>query len=216
MLRRIFDNQKLLYFFHITEPTAEYFYDVYVANCAKKVYFEGNFGPGGFSYPGWKIVNCEDQGCCVHTYKVNYRWNCNSSKNYIVTNWYNNESTSSSSENCTTPCFLNCYNWSIYSGPPMNRVESDINDDNYDLIVDLNNNLRFDLTEQIKQPNNEHINYQLRVYELSGNLLFESNINKNIDIKEILKTKKMQSQVYMYEVKDGETIKLKGKILIKN
>jgi hypothetical protein len=214
MLKDIFENSDILDFFDITQPSHEYIYDLYVANCAQKVFHQGSYGTNGqFTYPGWKIINCGDQGCCKHTYKVVYRYNCNSNPQCLKLDWYNKDSTSSFSENCIQPCFPNCYNWTGYSGPPMDMVKNNVS---YDMMIDLNNKEKFDLQEQIKILNLENQNYQIKIYNLNGNLMFEGNIDKNTDIKDLIRNNKMGSKVYVYEVINKNETIIKGKVLINN
>lgn len=213
MLREVFEHPEFLDYFEITQPSQEYIYDLYVVNCAQKVHHQGNYGTNGqFTYPGWKIINCGDQGCCKHTYKVVYRYNCNANPQYLKLNWYNKESTSSYSENCITPCFPNCYNWTGSSGPPMDKVSSN---NNFDMILELNNTHQFDLQEQTKELNLEDQIYKIKIYNLNGNLIFEGDLTKKTNIKELLRNSKINSNVYIYEVKDATETKLKGKLLIK-
>lgn len=92
MLKEVFENPEFHSFFNITQPNQEYIYDLYVANCAQKVLHQGNYGTNGqFTYPGWKIINCGEQGCCKHTYKVVYRHNCNANPQCLKLDWYNKE-----------------------------------------------------------------------------------------------------------------------------
>lgn len=214
MLQEIFENTNLLNFFNITQPNQEYIYDLYVANCAQKVFHQGSYGTNGqFTYPIWKIINCGDQGCCKHTYKVVYRYNCNANPQCLKLDWYNKENTSSYSENCLAPCFPNCYNWTGYSKPPMDKVNNIVS---YDIIIDLNNKEKFDLQEQIKSLNLENQNYQIKIYNLNGNLMFEGNMDKNSDIKELIRNNKMGSRVYVYEVTNKNETIIKGKVLMNN
>ncbi|MGB9703079.1 MAG: hypothetical protein ACPL1A_10220 [Candidatus Kapaibacteriota bacterium] len=214
MLKEIFENTNLLNFFGISEPNQEYFYDLYVANCASKVYFEGYYGTNGqFMYPGWKIINCGEQGCCQHIYKVVYRWDCNSAQGSLKLNWYNKESTNSYSENCIEPCFLNCYNWDVYSGPPMNKVNKI---ENFDVTLVQDNNNNINLFEYISKLDEEpHEIYIMNIYDINGQKLFEKIISKDTDFKNLFYYKNNQSKVYLYEVRLKSNKVLTGKILFK-
>lgn len=216
MLKEIFENTELLSFFGVTEPNQEYFYDIYVANCASKIYFEGFYGTNGnFMYPGWKIINCGEQGCCQHTYKVVYRWDCNSVQGSLKLNWYNKESTNSLTQNCVEPCFLNCYNWDVYSGPPMNKVNKI---ENYDVILlqDDYNNINF-FEHIIKMRKETQTPYIINIYEINGRKLFEKYLYEDTDFKDILSYLKSQSKVYLYELclTSDKVVFVTGKIIFK-
>lgn len=210
-LIRIFENPNLLSYFGFELPDTEYFVDVYVANCVQKEYVPGNQGTNGLSFPGWKTVPCGNTGCCKHTYKVKYRWNCESQPCSLKVAWYNVETTTDFTNECITPCFTNCYNWTFYSGPP---VEKFVSSKNIDIIFDVSQQNTFDLQNQFKEAGIEEYKGEIKIYSIEGSLLRKQLVNESFDIRKYLKESKLSNKIYLYEFISGKGINIKGKILI--